>query len=580
MAPIKDKVQSTWSLYRKRQRLKSSTRKFSPVHTFNPRKHFLSDFTLPYIFIRLFGNEDVDLRTLTHPSAGRPPTPPPPIISGEDGKDGWAKLKAPTPKGTREKQNSNSDEKRDRDRDRDRLGRPRLYNKLPDDPKERRRTLSSDDSDARPGRRGREPEKTERNADRNIEIIMKQAAEQLNQGSITKIQYNNLIQEVLQMSEDQKLRTALRKEKEGTSIVWEKGVIDVDRTPTFSPNSDNETGRGNKESMSRARWQGQPWQNPGPWAHSGAPFPGPLGHFNADYRPVGPWQNPRHFGPIRPEFNQFHGPFNQRMGPGMMGPMGPNGPMMMPNGPMGPIGMPPGIPMANMNGPGSMMINNGAMPPPNVLPVVSGPNMSPNMPGRNLSPNIGSKYEATESDNDFGGTLVKGQGNNNRELPPPDPKLLDEITKDTMKSINIDGLPREIRYYGETGVVFMNWDEPREIGFQDGMRRILIDEKDTVTCSFNDPYKEFIYEGEVHRVKLGAPTRELWIDDLWYECYFGGPPITIYLSGKKVSVKLEGPVPQVKIGNVKRTDLVVAKINLIINARNMVPVFLDAKPQM
>lgn len=84
----------------------------------------------------------------------------------------------------------------------------------------------------------------------------------------------------------------------------------------------------------------------------------------------------------------------------------------------------------------------------------------------------------------------------------------------------------------------------------------------------------------VFRIKLGAPTRELYIDDRWYECYFGGMPITVDLGGKKVSVKLEGPPPLVKIGTVKRTDLVVAKINLIINARNMVPVFLDAKPQM
>lgn len=97
---------------------------------------------------------------------------------------------------------------------------------------------------------------------------------------------------------------------------------------------------------------------------------------------------------------------------------------------------------------------------------------------------------------------------------------------------------------------------------------------------------EFTFKGNnienlyFFRIKLGAPTRELYVDDCWYECYFGGMPITIELGGKKVSIKLEGPPPQVKIGTVKRTDLVVAKINLIINARNMVPVFLDAKPQM
>lgn len=72
----------------------------------------------------------------------------------------------------------------------------------------------------------------------------------------------------------------------------------------------------------------------------------------------------------------------------------------------------------------------------------------------------------------------------------------------------------------------------------------------------------------------------MYIDDRWYECYFGGMPVTVDLNGKKIQIELEGPPPQVKIGTVKRTDLVIAKINLIINARNMVPVFLDSKPQM
>lgn len=61
----------------------------------------------------------------------------------------------------------------------------------------------------------------ERNSDRNIEIIMKEAAEQLNQGTITKSQYNKLIQEVLHMSEDQKLRAAQRKERENK--MWDRG---------------------------------------------------------------------------------------------------------------------------------------------------------------------------------------------------------------------------------------------------------------------------------------------------------------------------------------------------------------------
>jgi pre-mRNA cleavage complex 2 protein Pcf11 len=53
----------------------------------------------------------------------------------------------------------------------------------------------------------------------------------------------------------------------------------------------------------------------------------------------------------------------------------------------------------------------------------------------------------------------------------------------------------------------------------------------------------------------------------------------IEIGGKKHIVQLEGPPPKVKIGSVKRTDLVAGKINLIINDKNVVLVFLDAKPQ-
>ncbi|XP_033212729.1 uncharacterized protein LOC117170223 isoform X2 [Belonocnema kinseyi] len=535
-------------------------------------------------FDALFGNEDVDLRMLTNPNAGRPPTPPPPVISGDEGKDSWAKLKTPSKSNDRDKSEKPlSEDKRDRDRSRDPLGRPRLYNKLPDDPKERRRTLSNDEQDPRFSRRGRDTDKHERNPERNIEIILKQAAEQLSQGAITKADYNKLIQEVLHMSEVQKLKAAQRQEKEVGSLVWEKGTnMDMkNRMPGFPIKDEHH--RNDYPSVRNEggpRWQNQPWQRPGPWAHpAGPPFGGPQGHFNPDYRPLGPWQNPRHFSPIRPDF-QFHGGFNPnlgpRMGPGMMGPMGPNGPIMtnmIPNGPLGPLGMGNApLPISGM-GPGSMMMNGpmGKMMHPNIAPV--GP------PVRNSSPSSTPKYEHDQNEDDFNGVSIKN-ASFNRELPIPDQKVLDEISHDVMRSINIDGIPREIRYYGHTAVVFLSWDDPREIGFQDGVRRVLIDEIETINCEFNEPFKEFHCMGEVHRIKLGGPTRELYVDDCWYECYFGGPAISINLGGKKVSVKLEGPSPQVKIGTVKRTDLVVAKINLIINAKNMVPVFLDAKPQI
>ncbi|CAH0560740.1 unnamed protein product [Brassicogethes aeneus] len=153
------------------------------------------------------------------------------------------------------------------------------------------------------------------------------------------------------------------------------------------------------------------------------------------------------------------------------------------------------------------------------------------------------------------------------------------VNQEDIKNINIDGTPRDIRYYDEVAVVFMNWDDPREIGFQDGMRGLSFNDAESYMLSFNEPYKEVNVNGGVCQVRLGVPCREIFINHKPYECYFGGPGITIDLEGVKTLVKLEGPPPQVKIGPSKRTDLVAGRISLIIDAKIIVPVFLDAKPQ-
>ena len=545
---------------------------------------FLWSLSLLDYCCSLFGNEDVDLRTLTHPNAGRPPTPPPPVISGDDGKDGWAKLKSPM-KGDREKQLGS-----DRDRNKDRLGRPRLYNKLPDDPKERRRTLSSDDQDSRSSsRRSRDSEKMERHAERNMDIIMKQAAEQLKQGCITNSDYNTLIQEVLHMSEEQKIR----KHIDPSSMVWEQNLnSDMKRNDrpgsSYSPSNDDLRGKDHHpRNRNGPRWQNhQPWQQPpGPWAHPPGPAfnPPPHGNFNSEFRPVGPWQNPRHFGPMRPDFHPYNRNFNAnmpvqnpRMSMGINGPMVPNGPIMpnmIQNGPIVPMGIPTN-PMqmpVQINGPAPILIN-GPLQSGQVANIIG----APIAVSRNLSPNAPIICDLEDSQ-DSNPSISR---HNSRELPPPDPKTLEAIANDRMKSIDIDGTFLEIRYYGQTGIVFVKDDDPREIGFQDGTRRVLIDDKDTIICAFNEPYKEFIYDGEVHRIRLGGPSRELYIDDRWYECYFGGLPIKVELGNKTVTIKLEGPPPQVKIGTSKRTDLVVGKVNLYIDRREPVPVFVDAKPQI
>ena len=144
-------------------------------------------------------------------------------------------------------------------------------------------------------------------------------------------------------------------------------------------------------------------------------------------------------------------------------------------------------------------------------------------------------------------------------------------------TIKIDNVNREIRYYDDVAIVFMDWDQPKEIGFEPGTRRITCDEKWSMNLSFNAPNVTWMIEGRPHQVRLGAPTRELFIDNEWYECYIGDP-CRIEMDGKVRTLFIEGPAPKVRIGDL-RTDLVAGKINIIIDAKIMVPVYLDSREQ-
>lgn len=151
--------------------------------------------------------------------------------------------------------------------------------------------------------------------------------------------------------------------------------------------------------------------------------------------------------------------------------------------------------------------------------------------------------------------------------------------EDVIRSITIDGSCRETRMYGKTAVVFMEWDKPIELGFKSGMRRIWIDDMEPVCLSFNNDYVPVNIGGATYPVKFGVPSRELYIGDHWYECFFGGRQIQIPIDGRMHNLRVEGPPPQVNLGNI-RQDLVVAKINMIIDAKFVIPIFLDSKPQV
>ncbi|CAH1974031.1 unnamed protein product [Acanthoscelides obtectus] len=165
------------------------------------------------------------------------------------------------------------------------------------------------------------------------------------------------------------------------------------------------------------------------------------------------------------------------------------------------------------------------------------------------------------------------------EMPSGDQLTNGAVNQDEIKTLFIDGSPKDIRFYDETAVVFINWDDPREITFQEeGVRHVTFNDKETYALGFDQPYVEVKVNGNPHLVRIGAPSRELFIDHVPYECYFGAG-ICIKLDGVSTTVKLDGPPPQVKIGEKRRTDLVAGKISMFVDAVIMVPVFLDAKLQ-
>lgn len=102
-----------------------------------------------------------------------------------------------------------------------------------------------------------------------------------------------------------------------------------------------------------------------------------------------------------------------------------------------------------------------------------------------------------------------------------------------------------------------------------------------VYCPLNaNEYTEFKLHGVAHQIKIGNPSRELWIDGEWYDCYFNRK-IQVKIGGGWHSVLLDGPLPNVKIG-APRPDLCLARVFLLLdgNVDHRIPIYLDQKPQL
>uniref|UniRef100_A0A182SS17 Uncharacterized protein n=1 Tax=Anopheles maculatus TaxID=74869 RepID=A0A182SS17_9DIPT len=471
-----------------------------------------------------------------------------------------------------------------KNQEKDRLGRPLLYNKLPDDPIERRRSISSL---AKPGdidhrlqgpqphhtSMGHDPAEDDDNSmdsmNTNIKTIIAQAQEQMEKGEITLEQYNILMQQVIQLNETQKIRQAQRiesvKRQDPPTIIRIddtgslSGDDDVIVTSVSGPLGSSASGmrmnndpkdsigsggvndfRGKIHPIDGKLPVGKPFDVVAPFAGIGIPptsVPPPDIRAQRDPRRIreSKWNRVEPAPPGPAWANR----------PGVVGPIV-GGPMVGP--PMAGGVIRPGMVVPSPWEQAPFQVMTDGMPrfttPPGPLPL---------------------------------GVLVGGGGvptNGMSMMNPALPKM-----NDCVRTINIDGIQREIRFYEEIAVIFINWDEPKEIGFQKGARMVVVDDRETFELGFNEPYKSVSIENKVYQMRLGAPTRELYIDDSWYECYFGDKPSTIMLDGKPRVFKIAGPAPQVKIGD-SRKDLVAGKINMIVDAKYMIPVFLDCKPQM
>nr|XP_014092087.1 uncharacterized protein LOC106618746 isoform X3 [Bactrocera oleae] len=531
-------------------------------------------------FDALFGDEDVDLRTcippqilavqqLQHKSqqdSKSPTPPPPPFITDEQNAESWNNLK--TSKNT--KTTSPTKKASTLDDVRAKLAKATKYSKFNKSEK------FSKDITQRV--KHSEPQLNDDSQDANdekIRTIVAQAQELLETNSINQDQYKNLMQKVMSINETSKLKEAKKRESlEGSAATKSKQIEEDEETAEelraaaareavlkkripklrrpSAPTSDNNAistiptaelvnsssattrspiyeERSNDNSdigpLQRSKPQREKRLKPTKWGEKvdGAAITATMpGNPNAPK----PWTKGNMLRP-HPNIGGFRG-----------GPP-PNMPIMHPQMPWQ-MQMPPGVASG-----GPPFVNSGPMMRSGVPP----PPQAPMVPIIPLPPNI-----------------------------PKPCNSIDNPQADLVRTITIDGLSKEIRIYDQVAIVFMELDQPREIGFQAGQRSIIIDDQPPIALQFNDDYKTFSINGQPHRLRFGFPSRELYIDDQWYEIYFGGPPVSIPIQNRIHILKAEGPPPQVNIGALRR-DLVVGKINMIVDAHIVIPLFLDAKPQ-
>ncbi|XP_065367764.1 uncharacterized protein Pcf11 isoform X2 [Calliphora vicina] len=516
----------------------------------------------------LFGSEDVDLRQLIPPPVLAGPTssqddiaPPPPAIHmstdiSRESNENWDNLKTDSNKNPTTKPKSSLEDVRAKLAKTAKLSKLSKFDKLTRDIDHRNKLAELQMNDD-----------TQEANDEKIRTMISQAQELLETNSISQDQYKHLVKTVMSINETNKLKEAKRRESlnaikqkhnndEGSNDSSERNMamqaILKKRIPKLNKGQTAYEQNSNADSQHSEGSAGNAEDSPRTEDKQDS---------NDDQTP--PLQTSTRTNRGQRE---KRGPKVSKWGervvepPSVNVPMGPGGPQRPWNPLMAPNkrGIPPfrGNVPHNIRPSWPMGSGNGN---------INGPPQGP--------PHFGK------------GHMGPIRGNNLPPIGPPQAPVIpkpcnsiDNPQEDVVRTITIDGAAKEIRFYDQVAIVFMEVDQPREIGFQNGQRGICIDNNEPVVLHFNAGYKSMQIDGETFNLRFGFPSRELYIDEHWYEIYFGGPPISVPIRNKIHMLKAEGPPPQVNIGPLRR-DLVVGKINMIVDAHNVIPLFLDARLQ-
>ncbi|KAG8176024.1 hypothetical protein JTE90_022861 [Oedothorax gibbosus] len=130
-------------------------------------------------------------------------------------------------------------------------------------------------------------------------------------------------------------------------------------------------------------------------------------------------------------------------------------------------------------------------------------------------------------------------------------------------SIMLDGKTRIIYFVNYRALTIMDNNEPREVTFAGPPRNVHIEGMPhPLLLGFDGRQAEFLTEGKINRVRFGAPSREIYINNFPYEAKFGGPHFTALLEDQKEhKIRIDGPPPQVMISEKPAYDLYEQYIN-------------------